>query len=481
MRFIFEQLTQDVRNSHQSKVVQVLRVLACVDIPLDHVRTMIPDRSLLALFQQIIQSNPIEKDDEILKWECARLVLEIETRLRRYLYIEPSAEDSLLEFMEHEAVLLGDQGLGDHDGSFADAIVATGGSFCGVLCGELSRDRFVDGVCLALEPGQSLLVSNAGLKACLPAFLSDWNDHASLPKLSSALCQFWNRTPEDSRRAHCNDYTCAIYSLSSSESTSFHCFIIREHGEILDEITRNYGALHPFSRIIENVLRQGEHFLVTLLQQAGDHQLSAAWLRLVWRSTKDGDYEVSDEFGGFTADTIREGGSIVADLLVIFSPFISWVHSRKSSERVDSFADVVEVFLNHLWKQSGLKWCPNLSQILTLTMELYHRKGFGGMNPETHDSWLQFVWTHCDQVDEEIEEATVELFGRYGESTMEEYRVLVSLVQFELERVVEYAKIAKGTSDFKEGRYEELNRRLILRIQAKTLLEVVCERSRSSA
>lgn len=189
-----------------------------------------------------------------------------------------------------------------------------------------------------------------------------------------------------------------------------------------------------------------------------------AWLRLVWKLIPQ-----ADGIGEFTADLIRETASSATDLLDIFPPFMLWVRSPGISGRRDQFSDVIELWLKLLWKQPVSEWYREstgesvLTSAVTTTLEFFHEKKSGEIDRDIINSCLQFLWAHCDEMDEEVQEATVKMFRTDGESTMEDYRALILPAQIDPDLLIEFESVYEEfnqNNHENQDRYEELCERL---------------------
>lgn len=474
LHFILDDLAKRGQRPHSNfKLVEVLRLLRCITTPLNYEgRNSEIHRSLFLLFLQIIDSR-VEVDQGS-KWECVRLVSHIKAKVLPHSdsdIPEPHEFPILLDWLEQEFKRLDELELGDNVQTLADTLGTVGKFFDNIRFDTSSQERLVGIIRLALEQKQSQILQNAALEAYAGIhFLSRW-DTASTAALMSALCRFWSSLPSGPHTFNYKNYDKVFrYLLLFSERTGE---IISKCGDDLVEISRNHGPSSWIGPPASALLHKNQQALVGLLRKMEDRTAVVAWMEMIWKG--DGPYEIRMEFGEFTAGLIREEeSSSTPSLLEIFPSFISWVPIYTGS--VGRFAEAVEICLNNLWKQPGVNWGHYSSKILDSTLEFYHQKGSEGMDPETLHSWLKLVWMEHDERIEEIKSATAEVFRRGGDSKVEGYVALLP-VQVELQRAMEYMKLAKDTPDFNEGRYVQLRRQLSLRQEMKAIIEEVFPRT----
>lgn len=457
-------LGSELLKSHHERAVEILRTLACLEISLendDRGRDVIS--SLQSLFQQVVGSNT--GSDANWKWECARLLLRIEFKIWRFPVSNASSLDSLLDYMDHEAALLDDGGSGEHDQPFTDVLIAIGKSV-NIPGSHPSRSRFANGICRALEHTKNYHLSRVGLSV----FFTPGEESASVRTLSSALCQFWAGISDELREIHWVGYVHALRTLSST--FDFLPLLISDHLQIVAEIMRRHRDPHISALLARTVVNVGDPYSLSLLQREENRWAVIAWLRLAWE-THPHLSRVPHQIFDLTCRFILHRDVIETDLLEILPAIISWIQLDGDVEQRNQHVEVLEICLKHIWKQPGLRWKPELAHILDCTMELYRRKGFEGMDPGMLHAWLQFVWTNLDEVCEEAVEVTVEVFRRGDQSTVERYHALANDVRVELESLLAYAKLMKGTAEFDETRCGVLRRKLVARGRIDVKLEAL--------
>lgn len=473
LKFIFDDLTSKMRTSHRDEVVEVLGVLSHLILNIDNALVV---QSLRDTFVQAMGSNTDIKVDS--DWECARLTLSIEANIvpQHYTQYNFALADNYLgclcDYLDYEGTLAENEGQGERHWSFANGILALSHLGPPIQTSHEApvHERILSSICLALEYKQSFALFSAGIRACSAVFW--WNHDPSTDKLSSNLGRCWNALPDELCRVHAKEYLEALRSLPPTQRSYL---LIRDHSQATKEICHYYAHEFWVGGMLENLFDSDESDFLSLVHQPEYRGSVIAWLRLAWSY-----FPKSYRIGDFTADLIQEVDSAVMDMLDIFPMFVSWACLPVNALRKEKYADVGEFWLRQLWKEPTSVWYQDKSKELTLTTVLdstlvwFYGKGPQEMDEKTFHACLQFLWVHCDEVDEEVRKATTEVFKTGGEPTMNQYRNLLRSVGLVLQDEITSIRLGLDTDhDESQSRYKELCERRKRKAHVEEVLEKV--------